>query len=131
MLQENVKKFEDKSKVLHDFDLKGSVINREVFGTITASTCLKDLNFLKLKKNFELKNKDGKFIDIPNHILRKIRRSLVFDVNFLASVGLMDYSLLLVIEDRVQKLERSRSVNNRDSFLGAEERSASSFSKQH
>ena len=75
------------------FDLKGSIINRKVEDHhITPGGTLKDVNLLDLRRN--------------NHFLRFQRRDKVrimsqihLDINFMQKFMIMDYSLLLIVEE--------------------------------
>lgn len=80
------------SQLKYIFDLKGSLVDRKVKGATTATTTLKDVNFLMVaakNKNFT------KQMEANRILLKKTMRK---DVEFLRSQGLMDYSLLLGIE---------------------------------
>ena len=49
ILMENALQFENEQNLQFIFDLKGSLVNRAVLGTIKRTSTLKDLNFLKAK----------------------------------------------------------------------------------
>ena len=49
ILMENALQFENEQNLQFIFDLKGSLVNRVVLGTIKSTSTLKDLNFLKAK----------------------------------------------------------------------------------
>ena len=75
------------------FDLKGSTVNREVKmdrGTLRTKT-LKDVNFMKLRKEEPLA--------VPEIDFLFVTKQLSIDSDFLKSQGIMDYSLLLAIEN--------------------------------
>ena len=74
------------------FDLKGSLVDRKTKGKITSSTTLKDVNFLLAAQN------QPKFINLSDSVKKRILKLVKKDVDFLASLGFMDYSLLLGIE---------------------------------
>jgi hypothetical protein len=78
--------------VLNKYDLKGSMVKREVFSSdIKNTSILKDKNFLNLKRNqmtMLFKEQD----------IKKIMNIIGKDIILLKKFGLMDYSLLLVIE---------------------------------
>jgi hypothetical protein len=78
--------------VLNKYDLKGSMVKREVFSSdIKNTSVLKDKNFLNLKRNqmtMLFKEQD----------IKKIMNIIGKDIILLKKFGLMDYSLLLVIE---------------------------------
>lgn len=54
MLMENTLEFKNPDKVKYIFDLKGSLVDREVMGRKKPTTTLKDVNFLSVSKE----NKD-------------------------------------------------------------------------
>ena len=93
VLMENTLQLKNKKGLEYIFDLKGSLVDRKVKGKITPSTTLKDLNLLmalEASKNFiKLESEE---------IRRKIITIVKSDVDFLASLGFMDYSLLVGIE---------------------------------
>ena len=93
MLQENILRFKEPGNVRAIFDLKGSSVNREVRGdNLKVTATLKDVNLRKqMKKEQDL----IAFDDLDNIRLMKTLRK---DVEFLQSMGIMDYSLLLGIE---------------------------------
>ena len=93
MLQENILRFKKPENLEYIFDLKGSSVNREVEGHIKSSTTLKDVNFMKERK------KDDHFTQFGRIDRQKLLRSLRKDVEFLRKKGIMDYSLLLGIEE--------------------------------
>ena len=76
---------------ISEFDLKGSIINREVHQPFTMKDCLKDLNLQKISK-------DDKFLRFRRDDMRKICEQILQDIGFMAQHNLMDYSLLLITE---------------------------------
>ena len=88
ILMENTVMLKDSSKLTHVFDLKGSLVNRQVTQT-KPSTTLKDKNFIDLQLPID-------FMDQKQYLLYTVRN----DVEFLKQLGIMDYSLLLVIEEK-------------------------------
>lgn len=93
ILMGNSKQCKDKH-IKRIFDLKGSMVKREVDGDMDAfknTEVLKDKNFLKLKK----KNSCLQFRDQDRS---KIIEQLGLDITLLQQFNLMDYSLLFVIE---------------------------------
>ncbi len=93
-------------KIQHVFDLKGSIINREVpKSEFTKGSTQKDVNLLKLTTEevvllFQDKDRQA------------IMEQIFYDIKFLSSHNLMDYSLLLVIElnpKYIEKVERKRT----------------------
>ena len=78
-----------KNNIVAKFDLKGSTINREIQGldmTKIDNGVMKDLNFNDIEFGIMLNNTNNKNINI------RAQR----DSRFLASLGLMDYSLFVV-----------------------------------
>ena len=101
MLMENTMRLKNPDKLNYVFDLKGSLVDRKVKGITKPSTTLKDINFLMAagaNKNFTAQTAINRSI---------LRASVHKDVEFLRSLGLMDYSLLLAIEtlDKIPKNE--------------------------
>jgi len=80
------------------FDLKGSQVDRfeKMTKDIKPSTTLKDVNLLRLK---EL---DPAMLDFKPKDRLRILRSIRNDCEFLCENNLMDYSLLLAIEEKPQ-----------------------------
>lgn len=67
-------------------------MDRKVKGKITPSTTMKDENFLLAVET------NPEFVLLEDSDRLKLSRALKNDVDFLASQGLMDYSLLVGIE---------------------------------
>ena len=82
----------DGDSLKYVFDLKGSMVGRKTKGKITPSTTLKDINFLMATKA------NPRFIGLSHSDKNKILQILWADLDFLARLNLMDYSLLLGIE---------------------------------
>jgi hypothetical protein len=82
------------------FDLKGSHIGRKVHYVPNAKTVLKDVNFLELNK----KDRLVKISFLQYYELQKVIKS---DSEFLLSQGIMDYSMLLVVEEQQQSATAS------------------------
>ena len=76
---------------LSEFDLKGSIINREVHMPFTMKDCLKDVNLQTITK-------DDKFLRFRRDDMRSICQQILQDIAFMAEHSLMDYSLLLITE---------------------------------
>lgn len=77
---------------ISEFDLKGSMINREIMPPFTMKDCLKDKNLLRHSRTEPfLKFRQGDMRSICERILR--------DIGFMAEHNLMDYSLLLITEE--------------------------------
>ena len=92
MLQENILRFKNPANLKYVFDLKGSTVNREEI-QLKPSTTLKDVNFLQESKANE------NFTQFEQSDRRALLRALHRDVEFLRQNGIMDYSLLLGIEE--------------------------------
>lgn len=86
------------------FDLKGSMINRRAFNlsyyskfsrreVLKSSDILKDLDIVFLQKQ-----KEG-IINLSPHQRLRLGKQIIRDTEFLAKHNLMDYSLLLLVEE--------------------------------
>jgi len=81
------------SDVLGVFDLKGSMVNRIVKGkNFKPSTTLKDKNLLAL-------NQEKIWLRFSEKDRREILKIMRTDVRILSTYNLMDYSLLMGIQD--------------------------------
>ena len=67
---------------------------------------LKDLNFQE-------KQREEQLVILPEVVRAQILEKVRFDSDFLCSLGIMDYSLLLVIETVATNLGNSFSTRNR------------------
>jgi hypothetical protein len=75
------------------FDLKGSMVKRQVKGPITSKkTTLKDVNLLNM-------NREKLWLNFKEADRKRILRSMRSDVEMLRKFNLMDYSLLLCIQE--------------------------------
>jgi hypothetical protein len=85
ILMENSNPYNDPCLI---FDLKGSSIDRfvQTNGDIR-STVLKDMNLAKI----------GKKIKLPSFEVNRLMKTLKKDMKVLRNVGIMDYSLLLIV----------------------------------
>ena len=72
--------------------MKGSLVDRKVKGKTTSSTTLKDTNFLMAVEA------SPNFINLAEITRKKLLNVIKKDVDFLAGLGFMDYSLLIGIE---------------------------------
>lgn len=108
LLMENVTQYKNPNRLRYLFDLKGSMVNRETTGKIKSSTTLKDKNFLALKR------KHPGLVNLKPQDKAKIRESIRRDSKFLCDAGLMDYSLLLAIEEA--PLVQDRLLDSRSSI---------------
>ena len=80
-------------KLLHIFDLKGSIINREVKNPdySDSGATWKDVNLLKLCK-------ENVFLKFRRTDMHSIMERMLKDIYFMSEHNIMDYSLLLIIE---------------------------------
>ena len=97
MLMENTLRLKDPQKLKYIFDLKGSTVDRKVKGKTKSKTTLKDINFLIAQTH------KPDLATQTNQAKRLLRSVLAKDLKFLQSQGLMDYSLLLGIEQLDQR----------------------------
>ena len=86
---------------LSEFDLKGSIINREVHQPFTMKDCLKDVNLQE-------HSKDNKFLLFQRDDMRGICQQILHDIAFMADHKLMDYSLLLITEKNPAYVEKDK-----------------------
>ena len=89
---------EKQSQLQYVFDLKGSLVDRKTMGKTKPRSTLKDMNFMLVQKAAL-----GKLIDLPEDVKENLLVWIGKDVNFLASEGIMDYSLLLAVEGKQTK----------------------------
>jgi len=106
MLMENTLRLKDPKRLKYVFDLKGSTVNRVVKGKTKNSTTLKDINFLLTKKKFSVLTR------LSESTNRKLVNAMRSDVNFLSSLNLMDYSMLIAIERTRQNVSRLHIDSN-------------------
>lgn len=82
------------------FDLKGSMVKRDVPGDIHKNTAmLKDKNIMRMKK-------EDQFLRFENDDINSIMNQMAKDVSLLSQFNLMDYSLLVVVEYNKEYVER-------------------------
>lgn len=98
LLMANTIRCESSSMITNVFDLKGSVINRDVKLTKKHknTSTLKDLNLQRIKKENQLINND--FIKFKPDDIDQIKEQIRKDVELFKKFNLMDYSLLFAIE---------------------------------
>jgi hypothetical protein len=113
-----IHKYED-SFFSHKFDLKGSLINRKVLPPKTLSnsrTTYWDFCKRNVLKDQDLQNilkfKEPNLINISLEDKRKIIKSLKEDIGFFASQNIMDYSLLLSVEDRADQMANDSHLDH-------------------
>lgn len=90
----NILRWDNDKDVTRVYDLKGSTFSRIVKGRIKPSTTLKDINFVDNQREITEVNLSDKDLWKINTVIKK-------DSDFLSSLNIMDYSLLLGIESRV------------------------------
>lgn len=83
------------------YDLKGSIVNRNVPHWSEKTDCLKDVNLLEQVK-------EKRHVNFIRKDMRKIMRMMFKDVKYLNSRNLMDYSLLLIIENNPEAADYYR-----------------------
>lgn len=76
------------------FDLKGSMVNRYVPGEVNPKATLKDRNLLEICR-------ENIYLQFKIKDIREINDRLREDAIILAQFNLMDYSLLLCIEENI------------------------------
>ena len=81
----------NKRNMKYSFDLKGSIINRK---TKYKSSILKDVNFLELN----VAQSDKQVVHINEKSYDSLISTINQDADFLNKNGMMDYSLLLIVE---------------------------------
>lgn len=105
------------------YDLKGSKMNR--FVSFGENQTMKDLNLLSCKKIREDKQIKGLLQFEPKRDIKKLKQIIKKDSEFMRNLGLMDYSLLLAVENikdpkNVLKKIRSQDFSNSGSQLSPE-----------
>ena len=91
------------------YDLKGSMFGRYTKGQKVAKTMRKDIDFLSDKKEYkELLS----FSPVNRSILSILRR----DVKFLQLKGLLDYSLLLSVEQTEEEFTTEKIIEDRNAI---------------
>lgn len=103
MLMENTMQISDVEQLRYIFDLKGSTVDRKVKGETKPTTTLKDLNYIQIANYRNKGNSKKRFVNFNNETKIKLIKALRSDVQFLCSLGLMDYSFLLAIETNPKK----------------------------
>jgi hypothetical protein len=101
MLMENTAQLQQPERLTYIFDLKGSLVDRKTKGVTKVSTTLKDVNFLLCCA--DRAKRGGKFINLFEAQRKQLFRIIEKDVIFLKTLGLMDYSLLIVIESKGER----------------------------
>lgn len=109
-----------REEILGVFDLKGSMVNRIVKGTKFSPTAtLKDRNMLKM-------NQEKIWLRFHEKDRRTILKAMQSDVNLLQKYNLMDYSLLLCIQENPDYSRGKRSFSNDTSVMSGRRSSAAS-----
>jgi len=95
ILMGNCLKFENRFDITRVYDLKGSKVKRHVkTDNALSSTTLKDVNFMQNKRYMQEVNLNADDV-------RDLRRVLRKDSEMLAVHEIMDYSVLLGIENKI------------------------------
>ena len=94
---------------ISEFDLKGSIINREVQMPFTMKDCLKDVNLIDISKK-------DKFLRFRRNDMRSICSQILKDITFFAGRRLLDYSLLLITEKNPDFVEEDDSMHRHHTF---------------
>ena len=90
----NILRWDNDKDVTRVYDLKGSSFSRIVKGNLKPTTTLKDINFTDNQREIIE-------INLSRDDLWKINKIIKKDSDFLCSINIMDYSLLLGIESKV------------------------------
>lgn len=105
VMQNTIQKYEEDGKIIKVYDLKGSMVHREVvFGE---NQTMKDINLLNCKKSRSARGVQGLIQFRPNEI-PGLCQTIDKDSMFLQSLSLLDYSLLLAVE-QVKKESRPKN----------------------
>jgi len=111
ILMGNCLKFENKYDITRIYDLKGSKTNRFVqTDSALSSTTLKDVNFMQNKRYRQEVNLKEKDVGELFAVLRK-------DSEFLASHDIMDYSVLLGIENKIEVNQHYGEFSEKENAL--------------
>ena len=96
ILMGNCLKFENKYDITRVYDLKGSKVKRHVkTNNALSSTTLKDINFMQNKRYMQEVNLNA---EDARDVLKVLRK----DSEMLAAHEIMDYSVLLGIENKIR-----------------------------
>ena len=96
ILMGNCLKFENKYDITRVYDLKGSKVKRHVkTNNALSSTTLKDINFMQNKRYMQEGNLNA---EDARDLLKVLRK----DSEMLAAHEIMDYSVLLGIENKIR-----------------------------
>jgi len=104
LMQNTIQKYEEDSKIIKVYDLKGSMVHREV--VLGENQTMKDINLLNCKKSRIKRGVQGLIQFRPNEIPDLVQ-TIDADSMFLQSLSLLDYSLLLAVE-QVKKRIKTR-----------------------
>ena len=91
----NTLRFQNRADVCRVYDIKGSTYNRfvEIKASTKPTTTLKEINFLNNAHDFQEVNLSERAVKMLNQQIKR-------DTEMLAAHGIMDYSILLGIENR-------------------------------
>lgn len=97
----NTQQVQGNEYIKYCFDLKGSMVQREVKEKVKNTYCLKDKNVLALKEkeNFLMFKKDD---------IGTILKQMALDISLMNQFSLMDYSLLLCVEYHPGYVEKNQ-----------------------
>lgn len=92
------------------FDLKGSIINRQVRITplIKKTSTLKDVNLQKIKQEMQVDRID--FLKFCKEDIDRLNKVIELDTQLLCDFNIMDYSLLMAIERVPRNLRKSHTT---------------------
>ena len=107
MLMENTLQLKDSAMQKCVYDLKGSTAGRYTKGKMTRKTIRKDLDWVKDKK----RNANLLSLSPVNCSIIKVLRR---DVAYLKLKGLLDYSLLLAVEESKEKFDKNEIIAERN-----------------
>ena len=110
VMQNTIQKYEEDGKIIKVYDLKGSMVHREVvFGE---NQTMKDINLLNCKKSRSKRGVQGLIQFRPNEI-PGLCQTIDKDSMFLQSLSLLDYSLLLAVEQvKKESRPKGRGLNS-------------------
>lgn len=111
LLMANTIKHNSVDWIQNVYDLKGSIINRQVKITpqIKKTSTLKDVNLQKIKQEMQSERVD--YLKFRKEDIERINKMIELDTQLMSDFNLMDYSLLMAIE------KVPRSVRKRQSLL--------------
>lgn len=115
VMQNTIQKYEEDGKIIKVYDLKGSMVHREV--VLGENQTMKDINLLNCKKSRSARGVQGLIQFRPNEI-PGLCQTIDKDSMFLQSLSLLDYSLLLAVEQVKESRPKKGSSSSRNSSRG-------------